>query len=139
MSETRQRSVPDPTSSSRHSPFSIGPPGMQMVGRSTLAAPISCAGVVLSQPHSSTTPSSGLARSDSSTSIDMRLRHSIVVGFIMDSPSDIVGNSSGRPPASQTPRLTCSATIRRCALHVVSSLHELQMPITGRPSKTSGG
>ena len=112
---------------------------MQIVGRSTLAAPISWAGVVLSQPHRSTTPSSGLARSDSSTSIDMRLRQSIVVGFIIASPSDIVGNSSGSPPASQTPRLTCSATIRRCALQVVSSLHELQMPITGRPSKTSSG
>ena len=135
----RQRSVPEPTASSRQRPFSIGPPGMQIVGRSTLAAPISCAGVVLSQPHSSTTPSSGLARSDSSTSIDMRLRQSIVVGFIIDSPSEMVGNSSGRPPASQTPRLTCSATIRRCALQVVSSLHELQMPITGRPSNTSGG
>ncbi len=139
MSEMRQRSVPEPTSSSRQRPLSIGPPGMQIVGRSTLAAPISCAGVVLSQPHRSTTPSSGFARSDSSTSIDMRLRQIIVVGFIIDSPSDIVGNSSGRPPASQTPRLTCSATIRRWALHVVSSLHELQIPITGRPSKTSGG
>ncbi len=139
MSEMRQRSVPEPTSSSPHWPFSIGPPGITMVGRSTLAAPMSCAGVVLSQPHRSTTPSIGLPRSDSSTSIDMRLRQIMVVGFINDSPSDIVGNSSGRPPASQTPRLTCSATMRRCALHVVSSLHELQMPITGRPSKTSGG
>ena len=33
-----------------------------MVGRSALAAPISSAGVVLSQPISSTTPSSGWAR-----------------------------------------------------------------------------
>ena len=40
-----------------------------MVGRSTLAAPISSDGVVLSQPTSSTTPSSGLARIDSSTSM----------------------------------------------------------------------
>ena len=71
--------------------------------------------------------------------MDIRLRKSIVVGFIIVSPSEMVGNSSGRPPASQTPRFTCSATIRRCALQVVSSLQELQMPITGRPSNTSGG
>src|SRR5689334_19863120 len=61
----------------------------------------------------------------------------MVVGLISTSPSEMVGNSSGRPPASQTPRLTASATIRRCALQLVSSLQELQMPITGRPSKTS--
>jgi hypothetical protein len=29
----------------------------------------------------------------------MRLRKSIVVGFIRTSPSDRVGNSSGKPPA----------------------------------------
>ena len=46
----------------------------------TLAAPISRAGVVLSQPISSTTPSSGLARIDSSTSMAARLRNSIAVG-----------------------------------------------------------
>src|SRR5271166_2833511 len=55
-------------------PFSIGPPDTPIVGRSTLAAPISKAGVVLSQPISRTTPSNGLARSDSSTSILTRLR-----------------------------------------------------------------
>src|SRR6266516_4767216 len=49
----------------------------------------------------------------------------------------MVGNSSGSPPASQTPRLTASATSRRCALQLVSSLHELQMPITGRSPNTS--
>ena len=45
-----------------------------IVGRSTDAAPISSDGVVLSQPTSSTVPSTGLARSDSSTSIEARLR-----------------------------------------------------------------
>jgi hypothetical protein len=38
---------------------------MTMVGKSQLAAPIKSAGVVLSQPTNSTTPSSGLARMDS--------------------------------------------------------------------------
>ena len=70
----------------------------------------------------------------SSTSIAMRLRKSMVVGFIRISPSEITGNSSGKPPALHTPRLTASATWRRCALQLLSSDHELQMPITGRPS-----
>ena len=60
----------------------------------------------------------------------------MVVGFISTSPSEIVGNSSGNPPAAHTPRLTASATWRRCALQVVSSLQELQIPTTGFPSKT---
>ena len=54
------------------------------------------------------------------------------------SPSDITGNSTGKPPASSTPRLTCSARPRKCALQGVSSDQVLQMPITGRPSKASG-
>ena len=74
--------------------------GDAMVGRSQLAAPISSAGVVLSQPTSSTTPSIGLPRIDSSTSMLARLRNSMAVGRICVSPSDITGNSSGRPPAS---------------------------------------
>src|SRR5664279_4455694 len=40
-----------------------------MLGIFTLQAPITREGVVLSQPHNKTTPSSGLARMDSSTSI----------------------------------------------------------------------
>ncbi len=109
----RQMCVPDPTSAPRYLPFSIGPPVTMMAGRSALAAAISMAGVVLSQPDSRTTPSSGFARSVSSTSIAIRLRNSMAVGRISDSPSDIVGNSSGNPPACQTPRLTASATPRR--------------------------
>ena len=64
----------------RYLPLSIGPPVTMIAGRSTLAAPMSCAGVVLSQPLSSTTPSMGFARIDSSTSMLIRLRNSIVVG-----------------------------------------------------------
>src|SRR5262245_36209288 len=69
----RQTSVPDPRSLPRNLPFSIGPPDTTIVGRSQLAAPITSDGVVLSQPHSSTTPSSGLPRIDSSTSMLARL------------------------------------------------------------------
>src|SRR4029453_1055180 len=73
----------------------------------------------------------------SSTSIDIRLRNIIVVGFISTSPSEIVGNSSGKPPADHTPRFTASAPWSRWALQLVSSDHEFAMPITGRPSKTT--
>src|SRR6185503_10595612 len=104
-----------------------------------LAAPISSAGVVLSQPTSKMTPSIGLPRIDSSTSIDARLRKSIAVGRRLDSPSDITGNSTGKPPASSTPRRTLSASARKCALQGVSSDQVLQIPITGRPSKLSVG
>ena len=97
--------VPEPMSVPRYLPDSIGPPETAMVGRSTLAAPIRSAGVVLSQPTSSTTPSSGLARIDSSTSMLARLRYIIAVGRSSVSPSDITGNSSGKPPASRMPCL----------------------------------
>ena len=92
--------VPEPSCWSRQRPFSIGPPLTPMVGRSALAAPISSDGVVLSQPISSTTPSIGLPRMLSSTSMLARLRYSIAVGRSSVSPSDITGNSSGKPPAS---------------------------------------
>src|SRR6266542_4481233 len=70
----------------------------------------------------------------SSTSIDIKFRKSMALGFIRVSPSEIVGNSSGRPPASNTPRLTDSASARKWRLQLTSSDHELQMPITGRPT-----
>ncbi len=92
--------VPEPICSPRKRPLSIGPPETAMVGRSQLAAPISSAGVVLSHPTSSITPSMGLARIDSSTSMLTRLRNIIVVGRISVSPSDMTGNSSGNPPIS---------------------------------------
>ena len=73
----------------------------------------------------------------SSTSIDIKFRNSIAVGFISISASDITGNSSGTPPPIQTPRFTASAIGRKFKLQLVSSLHELQMPMIGRPSNTA--
>ena len=92
--------VPEPMRSPWKLPLSIGPPETTIAGTSQLAAPISSDGVVLSQPHSSTTPSMGLPRIDSSTSMLARLRNSIAVGRMLVSPSDITGNSRGNPPAS---------------------------------------
>ena len=56
-SEKRQTSVPEPISWPLYLPLSIGPEETTIVGKSTLAAPINCPGVVLSQPPSKTTPS----------------------------------------------------------------------------------
>src|SRR5262249_30202355 len=51
--------VPEPERSPFHQPLSIGPPDSTMAGVLTVAAAIRHAGVVLSQPVISTTPSSG--------------------------------------------------------------------------------
>src|SRR5262245_39647924 len=96
-----------------------------------LAAPISCAGMVLSQFPSSTTPSIGLARMTSSTSMAMRLRYSIAEGFMRSSPSEIVAISTGMPPAASTPALTASARWRNGRLQGFSSLTEFKIPMIG--------
>ena len=131
--------VPEPMSVPSYLPFSIGPPESAIVGMSQLAAPISRAGVVLSQPTSSTTPSIGSARIASSTSMLARLRNSIEVGRSWDSELENTGNSAGKPPISQMPRFTCSAIRRKCELQGLSSDQVLQMPMIGRPSKTWSG
>src|SRR5678816_3687414 len=69
--------VPEPICLPRKRPDNMGPPEMPMVGRSQLAAPMSSEGVVLSHPMSSTTPSMGLPRIDSSTSMLARLRNNM--------------------------------------------------------------
>src|SRR5450830_1230060 len=131
--------VPEPMSLPSSLPFNIGPPDTTMVGMSQEAAPISSAGVVLSQPTSSTTASIGLPRIDSSTSIDARLRVSMAVGRRFDSPLENTGNSTGQPPASMMPFLTCSAILRKWALQGVSSDQVLQMPMMGLPWNSWSG
>jgi len=80
-----------------------------------------------------------LARIISSMAIAAMLRHSIAVGRSSVSPSDTTGRLSGTPPASHTPRLTCSATSLRWLLHGVRSEAVLAMAICGRPSKAEFG
>ena len=138
-SDICQRPVPEPTSCPRYFPDNIGPPETPIVGRPQDAAPISRDGVVLSQPMSRTTPSTGLPRIDSSTSMLARFRNSMAVGRSWVSPNDMTGNSRGKPPASHTPRLANSAISRKCALQGVSSDQVLQMPMMGRPSNRSCG
>src|SRR3984885_12149722 len=135
----RHTSVPEPIGRPRNVPRIIGPPETAMVGKLELAAPIRSAGVVLSQPTSRTTPSMGFPRIDSSTSMLAKFRNNMAVGRKLVSPSDMTGNSSGKPPASHTPRFTNSASSRKGALHGVSSDHVLQIPMTGRPLNMSCG
>ncbi len=99
-----------PTRSPRWLPVSIEPVISWIAGMPAEAAPISCAGTVLSQPPISTTASMGCARTISSVSIDMRLRRYMLVGCEKLSWIEIVGKSIGRPPASITPRLTASSS-----------------------------
>src|SRR6186713_1243573 len=127
-------SVPEPISFPWNFPFNIGPPGTTIVGRLTLAAPITVEGVVLSQPVSKTTPSIGFPRIDSSASMLAKFLKSIAVGLSCVSPNDIIGNSNGNPPASYTPLFTDSAISLKCALQGVNSDQVLHIPITGRPS-----
>ncbi len=69
-----QVSLPEPSVLPFQLPRSIGPAGMKIAGRLAEIAPISIAGVVLSQPPISTRPSSGWPRAISSTSMASRLR-----------------------------------------------------------------
>ena len=101
------------------------------------AAPISCAGTVLSQPPISTTASIGCARIISSVSIDMRLRRNMLVGAAKLSWMEIVGNAIGRPPASMTPRLTAATSCGALPWQGLYSLPVSAMPITGRSSAAS--
>ena len=136
---SRHTSVPQPSGVPRKVPVSIGPPGTTTAGRSTEAAAISSAGMVLSQPPSSTTPSIGLARSISSVAIAARLRQSMAVGRTRVSPRLIAGMFSGTPPASQMPALTLAATSSRCRLHGVRSDAVLAMAMCGRPVNADRG
>ncbi|MNL64503.1 hypothetical protein D3C87_1887250 [compost metagenome] len=110
-----------------------------IVGISVEAAPISREGVVLSQPTSSTAPSIGWPRMASSTASEARLRYIIAVGRKVFSDAENTGTSSGKPPASQTPAFTFSASSRRWPLQGVRSDQVFMMPITGRPSNRSCG
>ena len=106
-------------------------------GRPALAAPMSRAGTVLSQPPTSTTASMGWARIISSVSIDIRLRNIRLVGLRNTSPSEMVGNSSGRPPAAVTPRATAATSSGTVRWQLLKPLKVLAMPTTGRARAAS--
>jgi hypothetical protein len=71
-----------------------------IAGTSALAAPMSCAGTVLSQPPIKRTASIGWARIISSVSIAIRLRRNMLVGLAKDSWME-TGRKFHRQPAGQ--------------------------------------
>jgi hypothetical protein len=91
----------------------------------------------LSQPPTSTAASIGWARIISSTSMLMRLRNIRLVGLRNGSPSEMVGNWSGRPPAASTPRSTAAISSGSRRWQLLNPLAVLQMPTTGRSSIAS--
>ena len=108
-----------------------------IAGMPAEAAPMSCAGTVLSQPPISTTASIGWARIISSVSIAIRLRRYMLVGAAKLSCTEIVGNSIGIPPASITPRLTASINCGALPWQGLKALPVLAMPMIGRSSASS--
>src|SRR5689334_3868475 len=110
---------------------------MTIAGMSAEIAPISSAGMVLSQPPISTTASSGSARTISSTSIAIRLRSSIEVGNENASCSDTVGKTNGNAPAMRTPRATASATCGAVLWQGLKSDAVDRMPTIGRSRASS--
>ena len=105
---SRRQSVHAPSRSPSSWPASIGPTGATIAGMFALTAPMICAGIVLSQPPTSTTASSGSARSISSVSIARRFLRMRLDGYANDSCSEMVGNVNGSPPAIVTPRSIAS-------------------------------
>ena len=70
-----------------------------------------CGGVAFAQPGPTPTP----APSPLSTMTMAVLIINIVVGFTLLSDSEIAGNSTGNPPACNTPRFTSSTRVLKCA------------------------
>src|SRR5260370_21616901 len=63
-----------------------------------------------------------------------RLRYLIGVGLQYVSERVGAPNSTGKPPACHTPRLTCSARSRRCMWHGFSSDQVLMIAMMGLPA-----
>ena len=137
FAQKRRQSVQAPSRSPRWRPVIIGPVTSWIAGRSAEAAPISCAGTVLSQPPISTTASIGWARIISSMSIAIRLRNIRLVGLRKTSPSEIVGNARGKPPAASTPRFTASTSSGIVRWQLLKPLGDTAMPTIGRSSSAA--
>ena len=137
LAQNRRQSVHAPTRSPRFEPVSIEPVTSWIAGTPAEIAPISSAGTVLSQPPISTTASIGWARTISSTSIDIRLRRYMLVGWAKLSWIEMVGKSIGIPPASITPRLTASTSCGALPWQGLKPLPVLTMPTTWRDSASS--
>src|SRR5437773_133324 len=99
-------------------------------------------GIVLSQPTSTASASNMCPRSSSSIETASTSRETSEVfmpsvPMVMPSLIAMVLNSMGVPPASRTPRFTCSASRRRLKLHGMVSVQVLAMPTSGRARSAS--
>ncbi len=100
------------------------------------------AGIVLSQPTSTTRASNMWPRPISSiaSAITSRLTSEVFipcVPMVMPSLIATVLNSMGVAPASRMPRCTCSASRRRVKLQVIVSVQVLATPTIGRARSAS--
>ena len=130
-----RQSVQAPRRCPRWRPVLIGPVTSWMAGRLAEAAPMSCAGTVLSHPPISTTASIGWAAIISSVSMAARLRYIMLVGLRNTSPSDTVGNGRGRAPAASTPRQTASTSSGIVRWQLLNPDGVMTTPTTGRSSR----
>src|SRR5437016_2417755 len=99
-------------------------------------------GIVLSQPTSTASASNMCPRATSSIESAVTSRETgevfmPSVPMVMPSLIAMVLNSMGVPPASRTPRFTCSARRRRLKLHGMVSVQVLAMPTIGRVRSAS--
>jgi hypothetical protein len=114
----------------------IEPPYSATPGRFRRPSAIAAAGMVLSQPESTTTPSKEWPRTNSSMVSAIQSRETSEarmpgVPMLMPSETTMVLPSIGVPPAARTPSLTACARSRRCMLHGVTSEKVLTTAISG--------
>jgi hypothetical protein len=109
---------------------------------SSRASAITAAGIVLSQPTRQTIPSNRWPRAASSRESAITSRETSeqrIPSVPIETPSEteIVLSSIGIPPASRTPRLTCTASSRWLRLHGIDSIHVVATPTSGRDRSSS--
>ena len=117
-------------------PASIGPPLTTIAGIFKRAAAINMPGTTLSQFGMSTSPSKpdAIATDSMESAISSRLASEYfipVCPMAMPSQTPMAGNSSGVPPAAATPSFAAAAISRKWICPGITSLNELQMPISG--------
>ena len=100
------------------------------------------AGIVLSQPTSTTSASTQWPRAASSMESAMTSRLTSEarmpsVPIATPSETEMVLISIGMPPAVRTPALTCSAISRWLKLHGIVSIHWCATPTIGRRKSSS--
>jgi hypothetical protein len=112
------------------------PPYSATAGMLSRAIAIAAAGMVLSQPHSTTIASRqwpSTASSIESVITSRLISEARMPGVPMAMPSvtAMVLNSTGVPPAARTPAAACSASSRRLRLHGLTFDHVCTIATSG--------